>query len=223
MRHAPATTLLVTIGLGAALVLSACTDGSTRPERHGHVHVGGEHGCGDDRADERRHGGRRQHAESDLDHPAGPRRRPRRRHPALVVQRLVTAGRWQFTDDPLNDPSVVGDPVAVPKTAFTPVLQPGGGRLYCVWRDPRVDVTNVVIDVAVVDSTKAFAALQQLSGFDCDRESEGYRCQKISQNPQYPVTDGDTYFTRGDIGIRITQSNVPTDGLLDDVEAHVFG
>ncbi|WP_182046864.1 hypothetical protein [Curtobacterium sp. ME26] len=136
---------------------------------------------------------------------------------------LVTAGRWQFTDDPLNDPSVVGDPVTVPKTAFTPVLQPGGGRLYCVWRDPRVDVTNVVIDVAVVDSTKAFAALQQLSGFDCDRESEGYRCQKISQNPQYPVTDGDTYFTRGDIGIRITQSNVPTDGLLEDVEAHVFG
>jgi hypothetical protein len=137
---------------------------------------------------------------------------------------LITAGRWDdvFASAPLNDPSVVGDPVVVPKNAFTPVLQPDGKRLYCVWKDPRADVSYLSIAVDVVDSTRAFAELQQLTGFDCDREAEGYRCQKTSQNPQYPVTDGDTYFTRGDVGIEIRQSNTPTDGLLEDVEAHVF-
>lgn len=110
----------------------------------------------------------------------------------------------------------------MPTTAFTPVLQADGKRLYCVWRDPRVDVTNVTITVVVVDSARASDALRGLHGYDCAHDSEGYRCQRVSQNPQYPVTDGDTYFTRGDVGIRITQSNVPTSGLLDDVMAHTF-
>lgn len=138
---------------------------------------------------------------------------------------LITAGRWDdaFASAPLNDPGVVGDPVEVPKDALTPVLQPDGKSLYCVWRDPRADTTFLSIRVAVVDSTTAYPHLQSaLQGYDCSLDGYGYRCQKVSQNTQYPVTDGDTYFTRGDVGIHVQQSNVSTSGLLDDVVAHVF-
>ncbi|MFJ3035258.1 hypothetical protein ACIPC2_12705 [Curtobacterium pusillum] len=138
---------------------------------------------------------------------------------------LITAGKWDtaFADAPLNDPAVVGNPVQTPKDDLTPVLQPDGKQLYCVWRDPRADTTFLSIRVAVVDSTKAYPHLQSaLSGYDCSLDGYGYRCQKISQNPQYPVTDGDTYYTRGDVGIHIEQSNVTTSGLLDDVISHTF-
>lgn len=138
---------------------------------------------------------------------------------------LITAGKWDdaFASAPLNDPDVVGDPVEVPKDALTPVLQPGGKSLFCVWRDPRADTTFLSIRVAVVDSTKAYPHLQSaLEGYDCSLDAGGYRCQRVSQNSQYPVTDGDTYYTRGDVGIHIQQSNVTTSGLLDDVIAHVF-
>lgn len=138
---------------------------------------------------------------------------------------LITAGKWDaaFADAPLNDPAVVGDPVQTPKDDLTPVLQPDGKQLYCVWRDPRADTTFLSIRVAVVDSTKAYEHLKTaLSGYDCSLDGYGYRCQKVSQNSQYPVTDGDTYYTRGDVGIHVQQSNVTTSGLLDDVIAHVF-
>jgi len=138
---------------------------------------------------------------------------------------LITAGRWDtaFADAPLNDPAVVGNPAQTPKDALTPVLQPDGKQLYCVWRDPRADTTFLSIRVAVVDSTKAYPHVKSaLSGYDCSLDGSGYRCQKISQDNQYPVTDGDTYFTRGDVGIHIQQSNVTTSGLLDDVISHTF-
>ncbi|WP_242090084.1 hypothetical protein [Curtobacterium sp. DN_7.5] len=138
---------------------------------------------------------------------------------------LITAGKWDdsFASAPLNDPSSVGDPAEVPKDALTPVLQPDGKSLYCVWRDPGADTTNLSIRVATVDSAKAYPHLESaLQGYDCTLDGYGYRCQKVSKNSQYPVTDGDTYYTRGDVGIHIRQSNVTTSGLLDDVIAHVF-
>ncbi|OIH99853.1 MULTISPECIES: hypothetical protein [unclassified Curtobacterium] len=139
---------------------------------------------------------------------------------------LVTPGRWDdsFAKAPLNDPSVVGDPIAIPKSAFTPVLQPDGKRLYCVWREPQADISYLSIAVDVVDSATASDELQALTakGYDCGNEAEGFLCQKVSENEQYPVTDGDTYFTRGDIGIHIRQSNIETTDLLEDVTAHVF-
>lgn len=137
---------------------------------------------------------------------------------------LITESKWKdsFLRAPLNDPGVVGDPAEIPKSIFTPVLQPDGKQLYCVWRDPRADVTNVSITVQVVDSSKAFSVMQDLQGFQCEHLAEGYRCQRISTDNQYGVEMGVTYFTRGDIAIHIGQANVPTSGLLDDVMAHVF-
>ncbi|PZF07914.1 hypothetical protein DEJ01_01725 [Curtobacterium sp. MCLR17_040] len=139
---------------------------------------------------------------------------------------LITPGKWDkaFASAPLNDPSVVGDPIAIPKSSFTPALQGDGKRLYCVWREPQADISYLSIAVDAVDPTAARDALEQLSakGYDCGDESDGSLCQKVSKNSQYPVTDGDTYFTRGDLGIHIQQSNIETTDLLDDVVANVF-
>ena len=139
---------------------------------------------------------------------------------------LITPGKWDkaFASAPLNDPSVVGDPIAIPKSSFTPALQGDGKRLYCVWREPQADISYLSIAVDAVDPTAARDALEQLGakGYDCGDESDGYLCQKVSKNSQYPVTDGDTYFTRGDLGIHIQQSNIETTDLLDDVVANVF-
>jgi hypothetical protein len=139
---------------------------------------------------------------------------------------LITPGKWDeaFASAPLNDPSVVGDPIAIPKSSFTPALQADGKRLYCVWREPQADTSYLSIAVDAVDPATARDALEQLAakGYDCGDEADGSLCQKVSENAQYPVTDGDTYFTRGDIGIHIQQSNIETTDLLDDVVAHVF-
>ncbi|ROS70220.1 hypothetical protein EDF42_0029 [Curtobacterium sp. PhB172] len=139
---------------------------------------------------------------------------------------LITPGEWDeaFASAPLNDPSVVGDPIAIPKSALTPVLQADGKPLYCVWREPQADISYLSIAVDTVDAATASTELEKLSadGYDCADQADGYQCQKVSKNEQYPVTDGDTYFTRGDIGIHIQQSNIETSGLLDDVVDHVF-
>lgn len=139
---------------------------------------------------------------------------------------LITPGKWdeEFASAPLNDPSVVGDPIAIPKSSFTPALQGDGKRLYCVWREPQADISFLSIAVDAVEPAAARDELEQLSakGYDCGDESDGYLCQKVSKNSQYPVTDGDTYFSRGDIGIHVQQSNIETTDLLDDVVAHVF-
>lgn len=224
MRTARTTTLLATIGIGAALVLSACTEGPdvvTTPTATSTSTTPSATSTPSATASQTPSSTPRPTSTItpvpgvDFDGGTVP--------PACSD--LITAGKWKFAGSPLNDPKVVGDSRPRPEDAFTPVLQADGKHLSCVWRDPRADITNLVIDVAVVDSSRASGALQALpaKGYDCAHVAEGYRCQKVSQDPQYPVVDGDTYFTRGDIGIHISQSNTPTDGLLDDVMAHVFG
>ncbi|MBF4606323.1 hypothetical protein [Curtobacterium sp. VKM Ac-1393] len=139
---------------------------------------------------------------------------------------VITPGKWDktFASAPLNDPSVAGDPITIPKSSFTPALQPDGKRLFCIWADPRADTSFLSIGVDVVDPAVARTELDQLAddGYECGEQADGYQCQKVSKNEQYPVTDGDTYFTRGDIGIHIRQSNIETSELLDDVIDHVF-
>jgi hypothetical protein len=228
MRHVHATSFVIAIGVGAALVLSACSSPGSTSTTPPSASTGPSGSAA---------GGTTASAEASGS-PTAAADAPTPRPTSTITpvpgvdydggtvpsscSGLITAGKWSFASDPLNDPAVVGDPVELPKSPFSTVLQPDGKRLFCVWKDPRADITHVTIDVAVVDSSKAASALEGLPGFTCGHEAEGYRCQKVEQDPQYPVLDGWTYFTRGDIGIAITQANVPTQGLLDDVSAHVF-
>jgi hypothetical protein len=122
-----------------------------------------------------------------------------------------------FSGTPLTQPTP-------PKTQLTAALTPGGTSIYCLWRDPRADISGISIEVVTVDSAKALAQLKKLpaKGFTCKTSADAYTCQKIGKDSQYPVETGDTYYTQGDIGIRIQQANVPTSGLLAEVVARVF-
>ncbi|MFJ3030106.1 hypothetical protein ACIPEQ_14800 [Curtobacterium sp. NPDC087080] len=221
MPHVRTTTLLTTVGLavGLALTVSGCTGGDRdavtptpststtaratgTPTPTGSATPGPTPGAG---------------ASSTTTTPATAAGKV----PATCDD-VVTPGAFDFTDVmPLNDPAVVGG-MEIPRTALTPAGRSDGQRLYCVWRDPRADVSNLTVLVEDVVPSRATEALRGLSGFDCSTVDDGFRCQQVRQNQQYPVIDGDTYFTRGGIGIHIHQSNVPTDGLLDDVVGNVF-
>jgi hypothetical protein len=122
-----------------------------------------------------------------------------------------------FAKTPLTQPSA-------PKTQLSAAVKSGGASIFCLWRDPRADISGISIQVVTVDSSKALAQLKKLpaKGFTCKKASDAYTCQKIGRDSQYPVETGDTYYTRGDIGIRIQQANVPTSGLLKEVVARVF-
>lgn len=122
-----------------------------------------------------------------------------------------------FAKTPLTQPSA-------PKTQLSAAVKSGGASIFCLWRDPRADISGISIQVVTVDPSKALAQLKKLpaKGFTCKKASDAYTCQKIGRDSQYPVETGDTYYTRGDIGIRIQQANVPTSGLLKEVVARVF-
>lgn len=140
--------------------------------------------------------------------------------------KLMSGATYQksFAKVTLNAPSIVGTPPKAPASAFDPVLQKGGASIYCAWRDPDADITGLSINVVTVNSAVAYKQLQKLpaTGYTCTHEAEGYRCQKVTTDPEYKVPVSDTYFTRGDIGISISQANFPTNDLLDEVENHVF-
>jgi len=139
---------------------------------------------------------------------------------------LITAGTYKksFAHVPLNDPSTVGSHPTAPTSDLDPVTVKGAASIFCVWHDPGSDITYLTIQVVTVNAATARGHLQNLAanGYTCMPLNEGYRCQKLSTNEQYKVDVGDTYFTRGNIGIRIEQANFPTTNLLAEVEANVF-
>jgi len=131
-----------------------------------------------------------------------------------------------FGETPLNDPAVVDAEFA---GAIAPVTPPAGAaadevlasaaQLRCVWKDPRADITNLQASIGTVDPAVATGYLTSLAaqGFTCGAKYGGQQCQRISQNEQYPVQDGRTYFLRGTTWITVLQSNFATNGLMGQI------
>jgi len=131
-----------------------------------------------------------------------------------------------FGTTPLNDPAVVDAEFA---GAVTPVTPPAGAaadevlasaaQLRCVWKDPGADITNLQASIGTVDPAVATGYLTSLAaqGFTCGAKYGGQQCQRISQNEQYPVQDGRTYFLRGTTWIAVLQSNFATTGLMGQI------
>jgi len=136
-----------------------------------------------------------------------------------------------FGSTPLNDPAVVDAEFA---GAVTPVTPPAGAapdevlasaaQLRCVWKDPRADITNLQASIGTVEPAVATGYLTSLAaqGFTCGAKYEGQQCQRISQNEQYPVQDGRTYFLRGTTWITVLQSNFATNGLMGQIVATLW-
>ena len=131
-----------------------------------------------------------------------------------------------FGSTPLNDPTVVDAefagavaPVTPPAGAAADEVLASAAQLRCVWKDPRADITNLQASIGTVDPAVATGYLASLAtqGYTCGVKYGGQQCQRISQNEQYPVQDGHTYFLRGTTWITVLQSNFATNGLMGQI------
>ena len=97
--------------------------------------------------------------------------------------------------------------------------------LWCVWRDPRADVSGIDVRFTRVTSETVGPDEERFAehGGSCSDQDGGRFCQMTRTADPYPVETTTTSFTRGDVGVEITQTNVPTDGLLKAIQQQVWG
>lgn len=138
-----------------------------------------------------------------------------------------------FGATPLNDAGFLGPdaarygavaPSVPPTNATTAETIDSAAQLRCLWRYPDADTTAISITVGNVDRTLGEQYLTELEaqGYTCADANDGRRCQRIQQNPTYPVQDGHTVFLRDTVVIGVSQSNYPTDDLLGDLTAAIW-
>ena len=98
-------------------------------------------------------------------------------------------------------------------------------QLRCIWRDPQADITGLGVEVGAPGAAAgaAFLATLPAEGYRCSDADGGRLCQRIRQNPQYPVVDGDTVLLRDRIVISIDQSNEPTNDLMGAIAKRIWG
>lgn len=137
-----------------------------------------------------------------------------------------------FGDTPLNDPAVLPpDEAGVVQPAVSPVgatpssILASAVQLRCAWKDPRADISHVLVTVATVDASVGLQYLDELSteGRTCGEAHGGRRCQLIQPNEQYGVDEGYTDFLRGDVFISVGQANFPTNDLLGSIVTTMWG
>ena len=66
---------------------------------------------------------------------------------------------------------------------------------------------------------QAYLAVMQSNGFTCAAALGGTRCDKTTPNSQYPVNTIETTFTRDNVWIYISMTNVDDAALLPDMVA----
>ena len=137
-----------------------------------------------------------------------------------------------FGTTPLNDPALqypdeLGAlaPTTPPAGASTDETIESGVELRCIWRDPGADISFLLLEAGRVTPEAAQARLDQLAGegYTCADQLDGRQCQLVRPNEQYPVDEADTQFVRDDVLIRIQQANVPTNALMAEVVARIWG
>lgn len=145
-----------------------------------------------------------------------------------VVEKDVYAAT--FADVPLNDPGFgeglgVLEPTEPAAEATPEEILEAATELFCVWGDSQADITQLTASFGHVDRSVAQQYLGTLSaaGYTCGEMLGGLRCQRIQQNEQYPVEEGETVFLRDDVYIRIYQANFPTNNLLGSIVEKVWG
>ncbi|MCS6548127.1 hypothetical protein NYS50_09575 [Curtobacterium flaccumfaciens pv. flaccumfaciens] len=99
-------------------------------------------------------------------------------------------------------------------------------KLYCLWKDPRADISGL----AITAGTGTPAQLQHAEDDFYQGwtptcvDADGIRtCRQTKKDPQYGTDWARTMYVRGDTWLQIDQSNVPTDGLLDAVVGEIWG
>jgi hypothetical protein len=91
--------------------------------------------------------------------------------------------------------------------------------LECSWFTGDTTGGDVIYYSAPAADSAAYLEVVKADGFTCAEALGGTRCDKTTPNSQFPVDTVETVFTRGDVWIYISMTNVDAAPLLPDMVA----
>ncbi|MEO6115873.1 MAG: hypothetical protein ABIP33_05765 [Pseudolysinimonas sp.] len=91
--------------------------------------------------------------------------------------------------------------------------------LTCSWFAGDTTGGDVVYYSTTAAAGQAYVAVMQGNGFVCAAALGGTRCDKTTPNTQYPVDTVETTFTRDNVWIYVSMTNVDATALLPDMVA----
>ncbi len=125
-----------------------------------------------------------------------------------------------FGDTPVQGSSSMGEGIAGSDSVAAGIAEPGAD-IYCVWRDPRADVSGLEM---LIGAARPNTGDRLRSGpMSCVDQDGGVLCRTSRQADPYPVDTVTTLFVRDGTYVAITQTNFPTNGLLDAVVGVIWG
>ena len=92
-------------------------------------------------------------------------------------------------------------------------------KLTCSWFAGDTTGGDVIYFSAPTADDNAYLSVMSANGFACATALGGTRCDKTTPNSQYPVNTIETTFTRDDVWIYISMTNVDDAPLLPDLVA----
>ena len=91
--------------------------------------------------------------------------------------------------------------------------------LTCSWFTGDTTGGDIIYYSAPAADSAAYLSVVEASGFACADAFEGTRCDKTTPNSQFPVDTVETVFTRDDVWIYISMTNIDAAPLLPDLVA----
>jgi len=91
--------------------------------------------------------------------------------------------------------------------------------LTCSWFAGDVTGGDVIYYSAAAADDQAYLSVMTADGYACTAALGGTRCDKTTPDSQYPVSAIETTFTRDDVWIYLSTTNVDATSLLPDMVA----
>ena len=91
--------------------------------------------------------------------------------------------------------------------------------LTCSWFTGDTTGGDVIYYSAPAADNEAYLSVVEASGFTCAEALGGTRCDKTTPNSQFPVDTIENVFTRDDVWIYISMTNIDSAPLLPDIVA----
>lgn len=112
-----------------------------------------------------------------------------------------------------------GVPSRPPGDLTRPAPASASKKLTCSWFTGDTTGGDVIYYSAPAADSQAYLAVMQGKGFTCAAALGGTRCDKTTPNTQFPVDTVETTFTRDNVWIYISMTNVDATALLPDLVA----
>jgi hypothetical protein len=186
------TTVVVGIAIAAVLALAGCTPGAGTPSSDGTSGTSSSASTGT--------------TPSATPEPAAPAFALPANCAAIASTATLTT---LFADIPSRAPGDLTRPA--PASASK--------KLTCSWFAGDTTGGDVLYYSTTAAAGQAYVAVMTSNGFTCATALGGTRCDKTTPNNQYPVDTVETTFTRDDVWIYISMTNVDDAALLPDMVA----